>query len=56
MCAFGWIGMNRYRASRATTVPRGSLEAPGPVDVAALPAAFAELQSGVPGELDPPAA
>jgi hypothetical protein len=53
-----WRRLQRWIRNRAATVPRGSLQASGPVpaDVAAFPAALTALQNGVPGELNPPAA
>jgi hypothetical protein len=51
-----WRRLQRWIRSQATIVRRGNLQASGPMDVAAFPAAFTQLQNGVPGELNPPAA
>jgi hypothetical protein len=51
-----WQRLQRWIRNQTTTVPRGSLQASGPVDAAAFPAALEQLQNGVPGELNPPAA
>jgi hypothetical protein len=49
-----WRSLQRWIRSQTTVVPRGSLQASGPVDVAAFPDALAQLRNGVPGELNPP--
>ena len=50
-----WRRLQRWIRKQGPTVPRGSLQASGPVDVAAFPAALMQLRNGVPGELNPPA-
>lgn len=52
-----WRRLQTWIKSRSQIVPRGSLRPSSkvPVDVAAFPAAFAKLQGGAPGEMNPPA-
>jgi hypothetical protein len=50
-----WRRLQKWIRSRTEIVRRGGPDGTGPKDVAAFPDALARLQSGVPGDLNPPA-